>query len=74
MKQAWTWDWPRSFRELSDFPGRVYDEYQHMLDEFGFVRLDATRLQLQQEVRELLQKHVDLPRYRWKIRSWELPR
>jgi dTMP kinase len=58
------------------FQGRVYEEYQHMLDEFNFVRIDASRspgLQ-QREVRELLQKHVSLPRYRWKIQPWGLPR
>ena len=58
------------------FQGRVYDEYQQMLDEFGFVRLDATRApgMQQREVRELLQKHISLPRYRWKIQPWGLPR
>jgi dTMP kinase len=58
------------------FQGRVYEEYHHMLDEFNFVRIDASRspgLQ-QQEVRELLHKHVNLARYRWKIQSCRLPR
>jgi hypothetical protein len=47
-----------------------------MLDEFGFVRIDATRspgLQ-QREVRDLLLKYINLPRYRWKIQPWGLPR
>jgi dTMP kinase len=57
------------------FQGRVYEEYQHMMDEFNFVRIDASRspaLQ-QREVREYLEKHVSLPRYRWKIQPWGLP-
>jgi hypothetical protein len=47
-----------------------------MVDEFNFVRIDATRspaLQ-QREVRHLLQKSINLPRYRWKIQPWGLPR
>ena len=63
------------FESFQMFQGRVYEEYQHMRDEFGFVRIDATRspgLQ-QREVRELLQKYINLPRYRWKIQSWGLP-
>jgi dTMP kinase len=51
------------------FQARVYEEYQHMLDEFNFVSINASRspgLQ-QREVRELLQKHVTLPQYRWQI-------
>jgi dTMP kinase len=58
------------------FQGRVYEEYQHMMDEFNFVRIDASRspgLQ-QREVREYLEKHVSLPRYRWKTQPWGLPR
>jgi dTMP kinase len=58
------------------FQGRVYEEYQHMMDEFNFVRIDASRspgLQ-QREVREYLEKHVNLPRYRWKTQPWGLPR
>jgi dTMP kinase len=51
------------------FQGRVYEEYQHMLGEFDFHRIDASRSPgvQQQEVRSLLQKHIDLRRYRWKI-------
>jgi dTMP kinase len=64
------------FESFQIFQGRVYDEYQRMLDEFGFVRIDATKppgLQ-QREVRELLLKSINLPRYRWKIQPWGLPR
>jgi dTMP kinase len=58
------------------FQERVYEEYQHMLGEFAFVRIDASRppgLQ-QREVRQLLQERIDLPRYRWKILPWGVPR
>jgi dTMP kinase len=57
------------FESFQMFQGRVYEEYQHMLNEFNFVRIDATRspgLQ-QREVRDLLQEYIQLPRYRWKI-------
>lgn len=58
------------------FQERVYEEYQHMLGEFDFVRIDASRspgLQ-QREVRQVLQERIDLPRYRWKILPWGMPR
>jgi dTMP kinase len=64
------------FESFQIFQGRMYEEYQHMVDEFNFVRIDASSspgLQ-QREVRDLLQKYVNLPRYRWKIRPWGPPR
>jgi dTMP kinase len=64
------------YESFEMFQGRVYEEYQHMRDEFHFVRVDASGspgLQ-QREVRELLQKHINLPRYRWKVQPWGLPR
>ena len=60
------------FESFQIFQGRMYEEYQQMVDEFNFVRIDATRsptLQ-QREVRDLLQKSINLPRYRWKIEPW----
>lgn len=60
------------FESFQMFQGRMYEEYQQMVDEFNFVRIDATRsptLQ-QREVRDLLQKSINLPRYRWKIEPW----
>jgi dTMP kinase len=59
------------FESFQIFQGRVYEEYQHMVDEFDFVQIDATRspgLQ-QREVRDLLQKDINLSRYRWKIQT-----
>jgi dTMP kinase len=64
------------FESFQMFQGRMYEEYQQMVDEFNFVRIDATRspgLQ-QREVRGLLQKSINLPRYRWNIQPWGLPR
>jgi dTMP kinase len=54
------------------FQGRVYEEYQHMLQEFEFHKVDASRSPgvQQQEVRGLLGKHIDLRRYRWKTLPW----
>jgi dTMP kinase len=73
MDMGWSKDPQESFRM---FQGRVYEEYQLMRDEFNFVRIDASRSPgiQQREVRELLQKHVNLPQYRWKIQPWGLPR
>jgi dTMP kinase len=64
------------FESFQLFQGRMYEEYQQMGDEFNFVGIDATRspgLQ-QREVRDLLQKSINLPRYRWKVQPWGLPR
>jgi dTMP kinase len=57
------------------FQGRVYEEYQHMLGEFEFIRIDASRSpgMQQREVRQLLEERIDLPRYRWKILPWGMP-
>jgi len=63
------------FESFQIFQGRMYEEYQRMVDEFNFVRIDATRspgLQ-QREVRDRLQKSINLSRYRWKIEPWGLP-
>jgi dTMP kinase len=63
------------FESFQIFQGRMYEEYHHMVDEFNFVRIDATRspgLQ-QREVRDLLQKYINLTRYRWKVQPWGLP-
>jgi dTMP kinase len=64
------------FESFQMFQGRMYEEYQQMVDEVNFVRIDATRTpSLQQrEVRDLLQKSINLPRYRWKIQPGGLPR
>jgi dTMP kinase len=57
------------------FQGRVYEEYQHMLGEYAFITIDARRSpgMQQREVRQLLEEHIDLPRYRWKILPWGMP-
>jgi dTMP kinase len=64
------------FESFQILQGRMYEEYQHMVGEYNFVRIDATRspgLQ-QREVRDLLQKYINLARYRWKVQPWGLPR
>lgn len=64
------------FESFQMFQGRMYEEYQQMVDEFNFVRIDASgapALQ-QREVRADLQKSINLPRYRWKIQPWGSPR
>ena len=64
------------YESFEIFQGRVYEEYQHMRDEFHFISVDARPSPgtQQQEVRRLLQAHLDLTQYRWKIQPWGLPR
>jgi dTMP kinase len=64
------------YESFEIFQGRVYEEYQHMRDEFRFIRIDARPSPgtQQQEVRHLLQEHLDLAQYRWKIQPWGTPR
>jgi dTMP kinase len=64
------------FESFQIFQGRMYEEYQRMVGEYNFVRIDATRSpgMQQREVRDLLQKYINLTRYRWKVQPWGLPR
>jgi dTMP kinase len=50
------------------FQSKIYDEYLRMVDEFSFVTIDGSRAPdvQQRYVRNLLQKRIDLPRYKWK--------
>jgi dTMP kinase len=50
------------------FQGKIYEEYLSMVDEFGFMNIDAGEPPDAQQryVRGLLQDHIDLPRYKWK--------
>jgi len=52
------------------FQGRIQDEYNQMIDEFNFQVIDATQhVESQQEqVREIIQQRIDLPRFRWRSR------
>jgi len=48
------------------FQGRIFDEYQGMKEQFGFVEIDGSAsIELQQgQVRELIASAMDLPRFR----------
>jgi dTMP kinase len=50
------------------FQSKIYEEYLRMVDEFSFVTIDGSRAPdvQQRYVRNLLQKRIDLPRYKWK--------
>jgi dTMP kinase len=50
------------------FQGRIYEEYQRMSGEFGFLTIEAGRPPevQQEEVREIVLKHIDLPSYKWR--------
>jgi len=50
------------------FQERIYQEYIRMIGEFHFTKIDATQRPEQQHrtVREIVQQHIDLPRYRWR--------
>ena len=50
------------------FQSKIYEEYLRMVDEFSFAVVDGTSApDIQQRyVRNLLQKRIELPRYKWK--------
>jgi len=51
------------------FQQKIYEEYLRMVDEFKFTSIDANRLpdETHREMRSLVQKKIDLPRYKWKV-------
>lgn len=53
------------------FQGRVYQQYQQMVEEFGFIRIDANRPahEQQKNVRKIVGEHFDIGRFRWKTRT-----
>lgn len=52
------------------FQGRIKDEYDRMINEFGFEVIDAAQpVETQQsQVRQIIEKRIDLPSYRWRKR------
>lgn len=50
------------------FQGKIYREYLDMAEEFHFTMMDGSLApEIQQEqFRQIVQKHIDLPRYKWK--------
>jgi dTMP kinase len=59
---------PDPYESFELFQGRIYEEYQRMSGEFGFLTIDAGRPpEVQQdEVRQIVLKHIDLPSYKWR--------
>src|ERR1700681_4141394 len=49
------------------FQGKINQEYRRMVQEYGFIRIDAAQSPdvQQTKVREILEAKIDLPRYRW---------
>ncbi|HPA46021.1 MAG TPA: dTMP kinase [bacterium] len=54
------------YESFSIFQGKINDEYNKMIDEFGFVVIDATQSieVMQQEVRKIVAERIDLASYR----------
>jgi dTMP kinase len=52
------------------FQGRISEEYDKMISEFGFKVIDATKpINVQQaEVRRIITENIDLADYRWSLR------
>jgi dTMP kinase len=52
------------------FQGRISEEYDKMIPEFGFKVIDATQpINVQQEqVRRIITDNIDLAEYRWSVR------
>lgn len=59
---------PDPYESFKLFQGRIHDEYLRMSGEFGFTTIEAGRSPevQQEEVRQIVLKHVDLPRYKWR--------
>jgi dTMP kinase len=59
---------PDPYESFELFQGRIYEEYQRMSGEFGFITIDAGRPpEVQQdEVRQIVLKNIDLPSYKWR--------
>jgi dTMP kinase len=53
---------------FSIFQGKILQEYRQMADEYNFVRIDATEPPdvQQTKLREIVERSIDLPRYRWR--------
>lgn len=51
------------------FQGGIYREYHAMKEQFGFVTVDGSRSieEQQAEVRDMVTKLIDLPRFRWRV-------
>lgn len=51
------------------FQGKIYEEYLRIAKEFKFVVIDANKSpEIQQkQVRQIVQKRIELPRYKWRI-------
>jgi dTMP kinase len=59
---------PDPYESFKLFQGRIHDEYLRMSREFGFIMIEAGRSPevQQEEVRAIVVKHIDLPRYKWR--------
>lgn len=57
-----------AYESFRIFQSKIYEEYLRMVDEFSFAVVDGTSApDIQQRyVRNLLQKRIELPRYKWK--------
>lgn len=53
------------------FQGRINQTYENMIPEYNFTRIDATLpIDVQQQlVRKQVAEAIDLPMYKWKVRS-----
>ncbi len=59
------------YESFSIFQGKINDEYVNMVDEFGFDVMDATMPiePLQEIVRSIVSKHIDLEAYKLRARK-----
>lgn len=59
---------PDPYESFRLFQGMIYKEYLSMAKEFGFTMVDGSKSpEIQQEhLRQIIQKNIDLPRYKWK--------
>jgi len=62
---------PDPYESFKLFQGMINDAYEKMIDEFDFVVVDAVQpIDVQQHfVREVVKERIDLPAYKWRVRS-----
>ncbi len=58
------------YQSFRVFQGRISEEYDKMIAEFGFKVIDATQPinRQQEEVRQIIKTHIDLAEFRWSVK------
>ncbi len=62
---------PDPYESFRLFQGKINSEYVAMINEFDFTVIEATQPvdQQQQQVRSIVAKNIDLPSFKWRMKS-----